>query len=194
VGLGVNTESGPTWDSVGVPEQIKPNHSRDSADGGWKALAGWRPARVVGAEIEYVDFGKTESEDGRSPNAGAAYGNYYLRSQASALVLTAVLFIPDRSPSFDVYGKLGVARLEESFEVSVHDFSLECRLPPPALGIQPACLFDSQGGQTDSRPYVGIGARIKVASEWAVRLEYEAIDGDVGDDTTMFSLGIAWER
>jgi outer membrane protein with beta-barrel domain len=196
VGLGVGiSEShlGPNWDSVGVPELIKPTGSRDSDERGWKALAGWRPLRVVGAEIDYLDFGEAVSEDGRSPNSSAANGYYYLKSRANATVLTAALFIPDGSPSFDVYGKLGVAWLEESFVVSVHEFSPECRLPPPALGIQPLCLFDSQGSQTDSRPYVGIGARFKIASEWAVRVEYDAIDGDAADDTTMFSLGIGWE-
>jgi hypothetical protein len=37
----------------------------------------------------------------------------------SATVLTSLLFIADPSPSFDVYGKVGVAQLEESFDVGV---------------------------------------------------------------------------
>jgi hypothetical protein len=46
----------------------------------------------------------------------------------------------------------------------------------------------------DSHPYVGIGARFKEAGRaWAFRVEYEAIDGD-GEDTTMLSVGVAWER
>jgi hypothetical protein len=67
-----------------------------------------------------------------------------------------------------------------------------CRLQP--FGQAPECLFDNYGHQNDSRPYVGIGARIKIISNLAARIEYEAIDGDAGDNTTMFSLNIAWER
>jgi hypothetical protein len=96
-------------------------------------------------------------------------------------------------PSFDAYGKVGVARFEESFDVYVSDWSLPCRLQP--FGQAPSCLFISQGGQTDSHPYVGIGVRFKESGRaWAVRLEYEAIDGELGDTTTMLSVGIAWER
>ena len=29
---------------------------------------------------------------------------------------------------------------------------------------------------------------------WAARAEYKAIDRDIGENTTMLSVGIAWER
>ena len=147
---------------------------------------------MVGAEIEYIALGDAKAEDGYSPNASISLGDYRLKTKASATVLTAVLFIPDPSPSFDVYGKVGVAEYKESFDVHVSNWTPMCRLLP--FGQAPECLFDNQGHQADSQPYVGIGAQFKIASNLAARIEYEAIDDDIGDNTTMFSLNIAWER
>ena len=83
--------------------------------------------------------------------------------------------------------RLGIAKIEESLRVLVYDYHF---CGPPG----PNCTYFSDSTDTDSRSYLGIGARLSVARNWALRLEYEAIDGDVRDDTTMFSLGVAWER
>jgi opacity protein-like surface antigen len=194
VGIGVGrSHLGTSWKSAGVPEPIRPNRSLESGSGWpWRLSAGFRPVRIVGAELEYVDFGDAEAEDGYSPNQSVSRGSFTLRSRVSATVLTAVFFIPDPSPSFDFYGKVGVAKLEESFDVHVSNWELPCRLRP--FGQAPECLFDNQGDRSDSHAYVGIGARFKVARHLAARVEYEAIDGDVGGKPTMFSLSFAWER
>ena len=194
VGIGVGHYDFLTdWESAGVPEFIRPTRSRESGSTSrWRLSAGFRPLRVVGLEIEYIALGEGKAEDGYTPNIGISRGEYWLKTEASATVLTAVLFIPDPSPSFDVYGKVGVAQYKESFEVHVSNWTPMCRLQP--FGQKPECLFDNQGHQTESQPYLGIGARVKVAREAAVRVEYEAIDHDVGDPTTMLSLGIAWEH
>jgi opacity protein-like surface antigen len=194
VGIGLGkADFGTDWESAGVPERIRPTRSLDSESGSrWRLSAGFRPLRVVGAEIEYIALGDGKAEDGYSPNASISLGDHLLKTKASATVLTAVLFIPDPSPSFDVYGKVGVAEYRESFDVHVSNWTIMCRLQP--FGQAPECLFDNEGHHTDSQPYVGIGARFKIASNLAARIEYEAIDGDVGDNATMFSLNIAWER
>ena len=196
VGVGIGTGHADfltDWESAGVPEFIRPTRSLETGSGSrWRLSAGFRPLRVLGLEIEYIDLGEGKAEDGYSPNASISRGEYWLKTKASATVLTAVLFIPDRSPSLDVYGKVGVAEYKESFDVHVSDWTPMCRLRP--FGQAPECLFDNQGHQTESQPYLGIGARVTVARTWAVRVEYEAIDHDVGDPTTMLSLGIAWEH
>ena len=49
-------------------------------------------------------------------------------------------------PRYYVYGKLGVARLEESFDVSVREFSLPCagaHLPRLAFNL---CVFSTAKG------------------------------------------------
>jgi opacity protein-like surface antigen len=197
VGVGIHTggkaDFGTDWESAGVPEFIRPTTSVESgSESHWRLSAGFRPLRVVGAEIEYIALGEAKAEDGYSPNMSIARGDYWLKTKASATVLTAVLFIPDSSPSFDVYGKVGVAVYIESFDVHVSNWTPMCRLQP--FGQKPECLLDNEEHETDSQPYLGIGARIKIAGDWAARIEYEAIDQDVGDNTTMFSLGIAWEH
>ena len=197
VGVGIHTggkaDLETDWESAGVPEFIRPTTAVESgSESHWKLSAGFRPLRVVGAEIAYIALGDGEAEDGYTPNMGISFGEYWLKTEASAAVMAAVLFIPDASPEFDVYGKVGVAAYKESFEVHVSDWTPMCRLQP--FGQKPECLFDNQGHQTESQPYVGIGIRFKIASNWAARIEYEAIDRDVGDNTTMFSAGIAWEH
>ena len=197
VGVGIHTggrvDFGTDWESAGVPEFIRPTTSVESgSESHWKLSAGFRPLRVVGAEIEYIALGESKTEDGYSPNQSVSRGGYELKTKASATVLTSVLFIPDQSPSFDVYGKVGVAVYIESFDVHVSNWEVMCRLQP--FGQAPECRFDDEGHETDSQPYLGIGARIKIAGNWAARIEYEAIDHDVGDNTTMFSMGIAWEH
>jgi hypothetical protein len=87
---------------------------------------------------------------------------------------------------------MGVAAYRESFEVHVSNWTPMCRVLP--FGQAPECLFHNQGHRTDSEPYVGIGARLKIGSNWAARIEYEAMDNEAGNNRTMFSLNIALER
>jgi len=47
-----------------------------------------------------------------------------MKADANAWVLSALLFIPESSPTFDVYGKVGVAELDESF--SAYAYTLDC--------------------------------------------------------------------
>ena len=73
-------------------------------------------------------------------------------------------------------------------------FPDECA--PSGVRLRPTgpCTFTNDVDESDSAPYVGIGARFSVGSAAAVRVEYEAIEGDAGDKMTMFSAGIAWEH
>jgi hypothetical protein len=180
-------DGGPDLASMGAPEWalniFGPVSPEPSA--GWKIVAGFRPTRVVGAELQYVDLGEAETIIPGTPNS-SMYRRLNIKSKAEATVLTALLFVPERLPSFDIYGKIGVARLEESFRVHAFESFVPC-LPVP-------CRFDIDEKQTDSRPYAGFGARVEIGRAAAARLEYEAIDGDVGDDWTMISIGVAWER
>ena len=74
----------------------------------WKVMAGIRPISIVGAELEYIDFGSNNGHDGY-------YGNYYYfgpNSHPKATVLYGVGYLPLPLPFLDVYGKLGAARLQ----------------------------------------------------------------------------------
>ena len=113
-----------------------------------------------------------------------------MKGRSTAWVVSGVLFIPERSPTADVYAKVGVAELDESLEAQ--HFAIV--VGGCVISACPRIDVESEVRQSDSRPYVGIGARFKVARAVGVRVEYEAIDRDPGDDTTMLSLGVALER
>jgi len=160
---------------------------------GWKVAAGFRPRRVIGAEIQYVEFGEDKVSDRdsigvRLPVTTAALD---MKASATAWVASALVFIPERSPTFDVYGKVGMAELEESLEAHHFNYVLGACSPVSSC---PLIVQDSAVHEKDLRPYFGIGARFKVTRAIGVRAEFEAIDRDTGDHTTMISIGVAFER
>jgi len=160
---------------------------------GWKVAAGFRPSRIVGAEIQYVEFGEDKVSDQNSLGVRLPVTTAGLDMKASttAWVASALIFIPERSPTIDVYAKVGMAELEESLEA--HHFNYVMGGCSP-ISSCPLIVQDNAVHDKDSRPYFGIGARFKVARAIGVRAEYEAIDRDTGDHTTMISIGVAFER
>jgi len=64
----------------------------------WKALLGIRPVSLIGAQLQYVDFGDPSDSYGSDVHqeAGTVYG---------------VLYAPILVPLFDVYAKAGLAWL-----------------------------------------------------------------------------------
>jgi hypothetical protein len=174
-------------------------------DSGWKLVVGFRPVRVVGMELQYVDFG----EGATTVHSGWIFGSQVRTYQqtssinvnADASVLTALLFIPMPKPSLDVYGKVGVADINDSLAITTT--TIEVDLPnAPRVPIPPECIPYARCSsiasrdveRSESAPYIGIGTRVKIANHWALRVEYEAIDRDVEDTTTMLSIGLAWEH
>ena len=73
----------------------------------WKAAAGIRPISVVGAELEYLDFGHPGSDTTYYYNNF----NYGPDSHPRAIALFGVGYLPLPVPFLDVYGKAGIARL-----------------------------------------------------------------------------------
>jgi hypothetical protein len=195
VGIAVGaSQLGPTLSEAGVPEAIWAGQGPEASGTAWKVVAGFRPLRVVGLEYEHVDFGEEDAEAhaGRQLGGGQVTAweqESYMNTSAEANVLAALLFIPEASPSIDVYGKVGVAELDESLHASAVDRRVASGCLPP----QPQCFFTSDSAQSDSVAYVGFGARIKPFRAAGIRVEYEAFERDGGDPTTMLSLGFAVE-
>src|SRR6266481_3735273 len=70
----------------------------------WKAIAGIRPISIVGAELEYIDFGHTGSD-------GGSYSyNYGPDTHPRAIAAFGVGHLPLPIPFLDIYGKAGAAR------------------------------------------------------------------------------------
>ena len=171
--------------------QVWGDQSNDTTVG-TKIAAGFRPARIVGTEIQYINFGQNEisAVRGTGGQVPVVTGGFDTTADATAWVASALLFIPERA-RFDFYGKIGVAKLEQSLKAHTFNiaFGSGC-----AISECPRTDLESAVQQSDTRPYFGIGAQIKIAPAAGVRIEYEAIDRDLGDDVTMLSIGIAWER
>jgi hypothetical protein len=119
-----------------------------------------------------------------------------MRASRQAWLLSALLFIPEVLPSVDVYGKVGVAGLDESISARTVDrrAATECTV---RLNERGSCVFTSDVDESESAPFVGIGARIKVpraCAACAVQFEFETINANVEDNLTILSVGIAMER
>ena len=77
---------------------------------GWKALAGIRPISIVGAELEYIDFGHPGGD-------GGYYGyNYGPDSHPRAIAAFGVGHLPLPIPFLDIFGKAGAARLHTNVD------------------------------------------------------------------------------
>nr|WP_298716642.1 outer membrane beta-barrel protein [uncultured Steroidobacter sp.] len=152
----------------------------DADDTGFKLTAGYRIIDWVAVELNYTDFGKPVDR---------IFG-VDLQADYSAVSVSALGMLPLGS-NFDLFGRLGVARLDADFRVRG---------------------FGSTSDKS-TEPLVGIGAQFR-ANNFAVRIEYEGIlldadnrndddwwdwndddwdDHDDSDWLTMLSLGFTYK-
>ena len=113
---------------------------------GWKVLAGWRPLSVVGAEIEYANLG--------SKNVTYQSLGTQVSTDAHATALFALGYLPVPLPWFDLYGKLGAARVQANTKVSCY-----------ALTCNPLIIDDS----TRTSVAWGAGAPVVPGAEALIR-------------------------
>jgi opacity protein-like surface antigen len=136
------------------------------SDLGWKLMAGVRPLPVLGAEVEYIDFGHPST----------------MNSDASAkgFALFGVGYLPLPLPFMDIYGKAGYARLQSKANGSFGAVVIDCfpDICHPSIS------------RTDKRFAWGLGVQAKVLAATA-RLEYERIDA-VNGDPSLLSLAMTW--
>lgn len=135
----------------------------DNRDTAWQLTVGMRPISPFGVEYDYIDFGSP------SGYSGSYYTNGNSNTTASALF--AVGYLPLPVPYFDVYGKIGVARLESDATV----------FGPNAPYRQ---------NFTNSDLAYGAGAQWKFANI-AIRAEYERIRDNSGDPD-LLDVGVTW--
>lgn len=160
-----------------VRTPIDPLIELDESDTGWKVVAGARPIRMLGAELEYVDFGHPRS----TGNTGIliVQSNAYQRSTG----LSGLVYLPIPLPRLDVYGRVGLARLESSGGAR---FTCKPGGPCPFVIVPPTAF-----SRTDTDLLYGAGLQVKLLSVVAVRLEYERINDHHGDPD-MMSLDLTW--
>src|SRR5271155_2986940 len=115
--------------------------SFDEHHNGWKALIGFRPISVVGAELEYIDFGKPTT----TTTNGA--GTTVTEAQSKAAALFGMIYLPLPVPFLDVFAKAGYARLQTTGDI------VECTIGGPGCGG--VTLFALN--RTDARVAYGAG-------------------------------------
>jgi len=146
----------------------------------WKLIAGVRPIAPLGAELEYIDFGRADDY----PNYG--YNGYEFNGQSTAskaAVLFAVGYLPLPIPFLDIYGKAGVARLQQD-STSYYD---TCQAPTDC--IAPGAYAYRNDDWSTNFAY-GAGVQTK----WlglAVRAEYERISTS-GRDPDALTVSATW--
>jgi opacity protein-like surface antigen len=157
-----------------------PDGTDDKFDGhssAWKVMAGIRPLSFVGAELEYIDFG--------NPGTGVSQTSFgaLTKAGAKAGALFGIGYLPLPIPFLDVYGKLGLARLQTSLtEISPVPFC-----PAGASNCARSSYRQSEWG-TDLAYGAGVQGR---TGHLAVRAEYERISASKADPD-IFSLGVTW--
>ncbi len=162
-----------------LQSQLGPTRAAFSEhDMGWKAVVGVRPIPLVGAELEYIDFGSVHGSIAATDLIGNVPAD--LRSKATALF--AVDYLPLPVPLLDVYAKAGVARYQSSERVAG-----ELGCPAPLACI---ALVSYGTDRTDTRFAYGVGTQVKL-SAFAIRAEYERIAAN-GADPDLLSLGLTW--
>jgi len=170
-GVGVSTVRS---DDSYVPGYGDYDHDHHTA---WKAIVGIRPLPIVGAELEYIDFG----HPGGDNNYYDEYSNYGPDSHPRAIAAFAVGHLPLPVPFLDIYGKAGAARLH----TNVNGFdSGNCYSEGACDG---AAMSQSRW---DTRFAYGAGLQTRF---WglSVRAEYERISSPYGDPD-LLSVGATW--
>jgi hypothetical protein len=149
-------------------------------DTGWKLLAGMRPISWIGAEIEYIDFGKPRV----SRQVGVFNQDYAADMWAKAEAAFGVLYAPIPVPLLDVYGKAGLARLQ----VSVNGTATAGCIGPEACPV--FLSGEVRREQTNISLAYGAGAQVKLGP-FSIRAEYERATTS-GEDPDLLSVGATW--
>jgi opacity protein-like surface antigen len=139
----------------------------DKSHAAFKVMMGIRPISLLGAEIEYMDFGES---------SGNLFGNPANISMKGAAAF-GVLYLP--VPLVDVFLKAGLARLAGTANGSI--------CSPCACDI---CRDYFQLDRTNTSGAGGIGIQYRFGS-WAVRGEYERFNA-AGGNPNVLSAGVTW--
>ena len=145
----------------------------------WKVMAGIRPLPIVGAELEYMDFGSANGNNGYYNN------NYYYNanSHPKATILYGVGYLPLPLPYLDVFGKLGVARLQTNQSSYVNPNGVgTCSYPCVPIG--------SDINQTNDKFAYGAGVQFRW-QDFAFRAEYEGVSSSYGSPAAV-SISATW--
>lgn len=105
VALGQSDFEDSEWSALGVPTNWRPGGNWPGlSDTKWKLVAGFRPTRLFGVEIQRPDFVEAIYPRSFSVNSSLRSGAL-AKTDVDATVLSALLFIPESSARFDAMGR-----------------------------------------------------------------------------------------
>jgi hypothetical protein len=151
----------------------------------WEVTAGVRPISVVGAEVEYVDFGHPSGNVG-DPYLGPPQP--HLDERLNGIAAFMVGYLPLPVPLIDPFVKGGLAGMHSAVEDSYGGPISEIA---PCTGGNLAC---GGGRYTGSETHFSWGAGVQLrlpATYLRVRAEYESFLAN-DNHQTLLSLGLSW--
>lgn len=173
-GLGLNS-------SYAIPGDFDETHSA------YQAVVGIRPISFLGAEVTYMNFGRSTvgnpSFSNVLPLPPAPYPTAVQASQRGESAY-ALLYLP--VPIIDVYVKAGLSRINT-------DTSATYALPGVGTCTisDPNCGFETvRRTVTDTSFAYGAGLQWKLGA-WAIRGEYERFSA-AGANPTLLSIGMTY--
>jgi opacity protein-like surface antigen len=154
---------------------------------GWKVMAGIRPISWLGGEIEYLDLGSTHLGSSLlvpgDPGAGEVLG---ASSTTRAGAGFAMGYLPLPVSWMDVFGKVGVARLQTPSSYTV-DLPADCSPSGSCSSVDQIFVANHP---VDTGAGYGAGAQVHF-NAFAVRAEYERINTGIGNPY-LLSIGFTW--
>jgi hypothetical protein len=157
----------------------------------WKVMMGIRPITWLGAELEYLDLGSANLGPSYFVPGDSSAGEFLGASSAArAGAGFAVGYLPLPVSGMDLFGKLGVARLQMPYRYAdAVPPSCSGTAPPPVTCPSSSQLFVSHHDVDTGAGYGG-GAQYRF-NAFAIRAEFERISTSIGDPHVV-SLGFSW--
>ena len=150
-------------------------------DRGWELIAGVRPLQLLGAEVEYMNFGNPNYAASGFPPQSPPVNTIAATAHVTADAVFGLLYAPLPIPWLDVYGKLGAARTQLNLNGRILD--LFCVAGTVSCGVIAT-------HETETDLAYGAGVQVKFDAA-ALRVQYERINASFGNPY-MFTIGATW--
>lgn len=156
----------------------------DNTTTGWNVFAGMRPGKILGVELNYIDFGNS-----RVNNVQDGSGNVIYQASAKNTAVTGyfVGYVPSLPTGWDIFGKVGIALLDTKTDSNGNypNIAICNATSCPIVGM----ASTSTSHRTNDFAY-GIGAQYRFGSV-GVRAEYQKITASEAKPD-LISVGVTW--
>lgn len=157
---------------------------------GWGLFAGFRQAKFLGLEVNYLNFGQSEVHN---ISDGAGNTVYNATTKSDALGIYAIGYLP-LPANWDLFGKAGYANVHTQTS-SNGNFSATYGCTGAGCVSTPIGVASTSESHNSSDFAWGIGAEYRLGPV-SVRAEYQKIEGskDINSNgsPSLLSVGAVW--